>query len=324
MPREPISYIAKDIFTVGLGEVVVCRFKNDGRVEAGTFLVDVFCLGVKAAMYDVFRSEEEFREELLDHLSEMETQPGPWGRKLVEEAVAYAAKLGFSPHSDYKKGARVFGGIHAADCEEEFVFGRNGQPFYMQGPDDPPAKIERVHAVLRAHVGENGYGFEIPPFDLEEDPDFEGEDRLIVAVDSQTTGKEPSPLLVSFAEEYRYEHPEFAEIIYASAEESLAAAEMVEAAKHILNDAIEDEIPDMTLDSAMKYLQTLWNLQMLTEEQRTRTYDTMPQPKGAALKEALEGFPFPKNENPAFILDFLILQADEPGNERILLLMEPA
>ena len=39
----------KDLFTAGVGWVIVARFKSGGRrVEAGIFLVDVFCLGVKS------------------------------------------------------------------------------------------------------------------------------------------------------------------------------------------------------------------------------------------------------------------------------------
>jgi len=44
----------KDLFEKGIGWVMVARFKSAGqRVEAGVFLVDVFCLGVKWAAYEV-------------------------------------------------------------------------------------------------------------------------------------------------------------------------------------------------------------------------------------------------------------------------------
>ena len=39
----------KDLFTAGIGWVIVARFKSGGRrVEAGIFLVDVLCLGVNS------------------------------------------------------------------------------------------------------------------------------------------------------------------------------------------------------------------------------------------------------------------------------------
>ncbi|MCX6971492.1 MAG: hypothetical protein NTV93_15240 [Verrucomicrobia bacterium] len=115
MAREPETYCDDAIFKTGIGQVVVCRYKSGGRVETGSFLVDVYCLGVKDAFFRVFE-EGEFREDCLaryfpDGLPA--PKPASWGRKLVEEAVRYAASLGFAPHSDYKKGARVFGGVDA-------------------------------------------------------------------------------------------------------------------------------------------------------------------------------------------------------------------
>jgi hypothetical protein len=186
MARNPETYAAPDLFEIGLGEVVVCRFKNDGRVEAGIFLVDIFCLGVKNAFFDVFPSEETFRNTVLvGSLAEAPVRPGAWGRKLIEGAVNYAKSLGISPHSDYKKGAKVFGGIQAGECDEEFVFGREGRPFFIQGPDDDPATCERIHTALRIRLGEDGYDFEMAP---------EEEDGTIFALDSaaQSTYSIPS------------------------------------------------------------------------------------------------------------------------------------
>ncbi|HEY5707063.1 MAG TPA: hypothetical protein VIS96_15990 [Terrimicrobiaceae bacterium] len=44
------------------------RFKADGRVEAGFFLLDVFCLGVKDAGFHRFNSVADYQESLLDRL----------------------------------------------------------------------------------------------------------------------------------------------------------------------------------------------------------------------------------------------------------------
>ena len=45
----------------------------------------------------------------------------PWcARKLLEQAAEYARRLGFAPHPDYKKAARLFGGLHAEQCTRHF------------------------------------------------------------------------------------------------------------------------------------------------------------------------------------------------------------
>ena len=42
-----------DLFTQGIGWVIVARFKAKGqRVQASIFLVDVFCLGANLAVYE--------------------------------------------------------------------------------------------------------------------------------------------------------------------------------------------------------------------------------------------------------------------------------
>jgi hypothetical protein len=150
------------LFDSGCGYLVVSRFKADGRVEAGFFFLDVFCLGVKDADFYRFNSVADYQESLLDRLffdeDPVRMTPAA-GRKLAEDAVSYARGLGFSPGDDYKKASRVFGGITTADCDEEFVFGKDGKPFYIQGPSDSPARAERILRALEARCGEGGYHY---------------------------------------------------------------------------------------------------------------------------------------------------------------------
>lgn len=80
-------------------------------------------------------------------------------RKLVEDAVEYASKLGIPPHPDYKKGCRVFGGISVADCDQEFEFGNDGKPFFMQGPYDSPKKVARIMSLLTDRCGEGNFHY---------------------------------------------------------------------------------------------------------------------------------------------------------------------
>ena len=57
-----------NLFDSGCGYLVVSRFKADGRVEAGFFLLDVFCLGVKDAGFHHFNSIADYQESLVDRL----------------------------------------------------------------------------------------------------------------------------------------------------------------------------------------------------------------------------------------------------------------
>jgi hypothetical protein len=158
------------LFDSGCGYLVVSRFKADGRVEAGFFLLDVFCLGVKDAGFYRFNSVADYQESLLDRVFRDEDpvrMTPAAARKLAEGAVSYARGLGFSPGVDYKKASRVFGGITTTDCNEEFVFGKDGKPLYIQGPSDPPARVERILRALELRCGEGGYHYIVAAVDFE-------------------------------------------------------------------------------------------------------------------------------------------------------------
>jgi len=176
MKLSPEAYRSSDLFDQGLGHVAICRFKGDGRVEAGFFLLDVWCLGVKDAGFEQFDSWEVCQEDLLHELFPPSSSAEPItpsaARKLVEDLVAYARALGFGPHGDYKKAARVFGGISPGDCMEEFPFGRDGKPFFIQGPNETPARVQHIIRQLEARCGKDGFDYTVAGmFEGEDDPD---------------------------------------------------------------------------------------------------------------------------------------------------------
>src|ERR1700676_1008097 len=119
MKRSHEAWRSADLFDSGYGYLVVSRFKADGRVEAGFFLLDVFCLGVKDASFHNFSSMADYQGGLIDRLfpdrNPVRMTPEA-ARKLTEGAISYAKGLGFSPATDYKKASRVFGGVTTANC----------------------------------------------------------------------------------------------------------------------------------------------------------------------------------------------------------------
>ena len=68
MKRPTEALRSAELFDAGIGYVIVSRYKADGRVEAGYFLLDVFCLGAKDASFERFESHAEFEDSLLDPL----------------------------------------------------------------------------------------------------------------------------------------------------------------------------------------------------------------------------------------------------------------
>ncbi len=153
------------LFDLGIGNVIVTRFKADGRTESGVFLIDVFCLGVKDAFFAEFNSHQVYHDRLIGRIqeeSELIPMAAAAARKLVEGAVAWAAQLGFAPAPDYRRAARVFGGLSAAEHQEEFVFGDQGKPLFAAGPNDGPERCRKILAALHRRCGPDGYHYILP------------------------------------------------------------------------------------------------------------------------------------------------------------------
>jgi hypothetical protein len=154
----------RDLFGQGIGWVIIARFKATGqRVQVGVFLVDVFCLGAKLAVYEDC-ALDDYRRRIRNHYQSsfpMVSVEPCCARKLVEQAVQYAQSLGLAPHPDYKKAARVFGGVQAAQCAQQFTFGYNGKPFYRRGPRETEAQALRFVRHLERCCGPGNYDYEV-------------------------------------------------------------------------------------------------------------------------------------------------------------------
>lgn len=157
------SQTSDSLWKQGIGHVLLSRSINGGQVAFAVFMVDMFCLGVKNAMWGI-RSPSEV-DVLAGKLSTgykiVKLQP-ECARSLVEGAVEYARNLGFAPHDDYHRAKLLFGDIDAAACTEEFVYGRDGKPYFIAGPDDGPARCQQIIRTLNSRLGPDGHHFLIP------------------------------------------------------------------------------------------------------------------------------------------------------------------
>lgn len=156
--RPTEAWLTSEYWELGLGHVVVARFKADGEAEVGVFLVDGKCLGVKDAFYTRL-SGAEYESRLLGKLRArggLEAMAPACARKLIEGATAFARSLGLEPHEDYQTAQRVLGGIKPEECERTFTFGQDGKPAYIQGPHESAEQAESILARIARHLGRPG------------------------------------------------------------------------------------------------------------------------------------------------------------------------
>ncbi|MBI2803536.1 MAG: hypothetical protein HYX68_00965 [Planctomycetes bacterium] len=145
--RWPIvaALVPEQLGETGIGNLVLTRRCPDGRLAMAVFLVDTYCLGAKNAFWRIL-SDWEY-EKFLRQVStrgKMKSVTPEFLTKLVYDAVAYAESFGFPPHPDYRPARMLLAGIDPALCAETFTFGKDGKPFYIDGPNDSPEKIRVI------------------------------------------------------------------------------------------------------------------------------------------------------------------------------------
>ncbi|MFC1896104.1 hypothetical protein ACFL0Q_05530 [Thermodesulfobacteriota bacterium] len=154
------TLVPKDIFEKGIGNVVVSREVSEGVIAATFFLVDVYCLGVKDAIFAVMSRDEYIaRVQKLSEVERFENADPVCTRKLVEGSVSYAADLGFAPHRAYRKARDIFGDLDPNACARAYAYGKDGKPFYVSGPRERPRQAERIVEKLRRRCGSEGFHF---------------------------------------------------------------------------------------------------------------------------------------------------------------------
>ncbi len=173
------SWVSDALETQGIGWVCLSRQLPGGSVAFAIFLVDRYCLGVKDVVYNIvgrFDYDRDIVARTRTELPAKEVSPAD-ARKIVESAVAYAEDLGLHPHPDYFKARALFGTIDASTSTIELEFGKDGKPFFVNGPNDTPQRCRQILRTLDRSCGPGGYHFMLggPQIPLDEE-DFEPEE----------------------------------------------------------------------------------------------------------------------------------------------------
>ena len=144
----------------GLAAVLVAREARGGGASVCGYLVDTYCLGVKDALGPRVMSRAALRRFAGEFFAPFAgggvEAPIGLARHLVWGAVAFARDLGFEPHRDLRAAAGHLGGRLDEPCG--IRFGRNGRPYYMQGPFDDAPRILRT---LERTVGRDNFHFTV-------------------------------------------------------------------------------------------------------------------------------------------------------------------
>jgi hypothetical protein len=157
--RAPIQHclVTESLFDNGMGTVVLARGATLNDVTFGSFLVDVFCLGIKNVMFASLDGEVFGRLiDAIDASSPMIPVEPSYARKLLRDLAAWSQSIGFAPHQEFVAVEALFGDVCADASEAVFRFGRDGKPFYIPGPGESPPLVQRRIEHLQKMLGGNG------------------------------------------------------------------------------------------------------------------------------------------------------------------------
>jgi hypothetical protein len=157
-------WITDSVEEGGIGWVVLSRETPNRQVAVATFLVDVYCLGVKDAFVELLGRAEYDNKYPRRMTREMPSRRAPpaEARKLLEQAVAYARGLALPPHPEYPRAMLLFGDVDAADSDAQFVFGKDGKPFFVAGPNDSPERCRQILTTLEKTCGPGNFHYMMP------------------------------------------------------------------------------------------------------------------------------------------------------------------
>jgi hypothetical protein len=143
------------------GTLVLARGASPYRIAFSSFLIDVFCLGIKNVMFESVEGEIfDTYMNVMDAASPMVPVDPTDARKLLRDLAAWSQSIGFAPHRDFAAVERIFGDVSADASGAAFRFGRDGKPVYIPGPNDTVAVIRQLTAQLQKYLGDDGFGFE--------------------------------------------------------------------------------------------------------------------------------------------------------------------
>ena len=161
MRRFSTAWSPNCCLKLGIGTLILARGATPHHLAFGSFLLDVFCLGIKDVMFESLESDEfAMYVEATDAGASLVSIDPHHARKLLRDLAAWSQSIGFAPHRDFAAVERIFGDVSADESEVDFQFGSDGKPLYIPGPFESATLIRRRIEQLQKHLGDDGFEFE--------------------------------------------------------------------------------------------------------------------------------------------------------------------
>lgn len=174
-------WVQKDWKENGLAIVMVARRQPDGNLVFGNYLVDYYCLGLKNTMYTANASPAELRQIMATAYSQtlppIKIQP-ELAHEIIYGGIEYAARLGFKPQRDFRDSQYILEPANKYPRSGSVEFGKDGKPFFINGPYD---NVDKILEQLARAVGAGNFEYflQVGPLDDDDDNSFFLDDKEI-------------------------------------------------------------------------------------------------------------------------------------------------
>ena len=127
----------------GMANIFVFRQLPNAKIMFGAYLVDLMLLGVKNTFFNVNLPAEAVQSTL--NRADMPFGPIDYedARSVIFGGIEFARQHGFEPHHDWQHSRHIV--EPDRPFQPRFSFGLDGEPTYMQGPNDD---VDAIAAML--------------------------------------------------------------------------------------------------------------------------------------------------------------------------------
>jgi len=141
---------------IGQARVLLSRKISKGEIVFATFLVDLYCLGVKDVLTPMVTPKIGYESmKLMAYFDGRPLACDPnLAHTIIYGSIEYAQNLGFQPHEDFSGSSSILLPETDITKDTSVRFGQDGRVIYVEGPNDNP---EYVIATLNGSVGKGNF-----------------------------------------------------------------------------------------------------------------------------------------------------------------------
>lgn len=130
------TYISRRSAAGGIYVAVVTRVHSSGKITAGLYLIDMYCLGVKDSFYYRAMDPDEFKDRVLsERFGDFEETEYAEVHNLIYGALEYAEEAGIDPCPEFRVSEYILEPDDDRIPLMYFDFGHDGVRELVIGPD---------------------------------------------------------------------------------------------------------------------------------------------------------------------------------------------